>query len=276
MENPSLPAEAEILSVKRQTHDTKTFRIAFRDKERQKRFDFRPGQFNMVGAFGVGEAPFSLCSDPFEKDAFEHTIRNVGMVTGFLDRLEEGETVFVRGPYGNGWPVDEARRKNVLIVAGGIGLPPLRPVLYQIRRERGEFGEVEILYGARTPADLVFTDEFDDFRKIGNLLLTVDRVPSEVEWKHNVGAVTTLLDKMRMKPKNTLVMTCGPEIMMHFVVLGLLKLGFEADQLYVSMERRMKCGIGKCGHCQVGPKFVCKDGPIFRYSDVRDLPDKIL
>ena len=276
MENPYLPAEAEILGVKRQTYDTKTFRMAFRDRGRQREFEFKPGQFNVVGVFGVGEAPFSLCSDPFDKSAFEHTIRNVGMVTGFLDSLEKGATVFVRGPYGEGWPVVEARGKNVLIVAGGIGIPPLRPVLYQIRRKRGEFGEVEILYGARTPRDLIFTDEFEDFRKIGDLSLTVDTVPPGVEWEHNVGVVTTLFDRMKSKPKDTVVMTCGPEIMMHFVILGLLKLGFEADQIHVSMERRMKCGVGKCGHCQIGPKFVCRDGPIFRYSCAKDLPDKIL
>ena len=276
MENPYLPAEAEILDVKKQTPDTKTFRMAFRDKRRQREFEFKPGQFNVVGVFGVGEAPFSLCSDRFDKSAFEHTIRNVGMVTGFLDRLKKGETVFVRGPYGNGWPIEEAREKNVLIVAGGIGLPPLRPVLYHIMKQRKEFGKVEILYGARTPGDLIFTDEFEDFRKIGDFSLTVDAVPQGVEWKHNVGVVTTLFDRMGSKPKDTVVMTCGPEIMMHFVVLGLLKLGFEAGQIYVSMERRMKCGIGKCGHCQIGPKFVCKDGPIFRYSDAKDLPDKIL
>ena len=276
MENPYLGNEAIINGIERETHDTKTFTLAFKDREIQRAFSFAPGQFNIVGRFGVGEAPFSITSDPSKKETFDHTIRIVGNVTGVLDRLVEGDSVHVRGPYGKGWPVKKAMGKNILIIAGGIGLPPLRPFIMHVRNHRTQFGDLEVLYGARTPSDLVYRDEFDEFRKIKNtrFLLTVDGVPKGEKWDHKVGVVTTLFEDMALTPKKTIVLTCGPEIMMRFVVRGLLGKGFRENQIYVSMERRMKCGIGKCGHCQIGPTFVCKDGPVFLYSEIKELPDK--
>lgn len=278
MENPYLGNEAIIKGIKKQTRDTKTFTLAFKDGGRQRSFSFTPGQFNVVGIFGVGEAPFSISSDPSKKESFDHTIRIVGSVTGVLDRMVEGDSVYVRGPYGKGWPVDKAKNKNILVIAGGIGLPPLRPFIMYVRNYRDQFGDIEILYGARTPSDLIFTDEFEEFRRIKDtkFLLTVDGVPKGEKWDHKVGVVTKLFEDMASTPNKTIVFTCGPEIMMRFVVRGLLGMGFRDNQIYVSMERRMKCGIGKCGHCQIGPKFVCRDGPVFSYPEIKGLPDKIV
>lgn len=278
MQNPYLGDEAVIREIKRETYDTKTFTLEFKDEERQRSFSFSPGQFNIVGKFGIGEAPFSITSDPSKKEAFAHTIRNVGNVTGAFDKLGEGDCVYVRGPYGKGWPLEKAKKKNILIVAGGIGLPPLRPFITYARNHRDQFGNIEILYGARTPSDLIYTDEFDEFRKISDtrFLLTVDAVPKGEKWDYKVGVVTTLFEDMKLTPKKTIVFTCGPEIMMHFVIKGLLDMGFKDNQIYLSMERRMKCGIGKCGHCQIGPKFVCRDGPVFPYPEIKGLPDKIV
>lgn len=277
-ENPYMPEQAMILGVKRQTHDTKTYTFAFVDEEKQREFTFQPGEFNMITLLGVGEAPFSICSSPSVSDSFEHTIRSVGNVTSALARLKEGDIVGIRGPYGKGWPMEEAEGKDVLIVAGGVGFPPVRPVITYIADHRAEYGSLEVLYGARTPGDCLFTDEYDGWKKTGNtrLLLTVDRVPGGQVWEHNVGVVTALFDQMETSPENVIVLTCGPEIMMRFVVKELIARGFRKDQLYVSLERRMKCGLGKCGHCQIGPVYVCRDGPVFAYADIEHLPDKIV
>jgi NAD(P)H-flavin reductase len=278
MENPYLGAEVGIKRINRETYDTKTFIMAFKSKKRQRAFSFSPGQFNVIGRFGIGEAPFSITSNPENKENFEHTIRKVGNVTGILDGVQEGDIVYLRGPYGKGWPIEEVKGKNVLLVAGGIGLPPLRPFILYVKHHRAEFGKLEILYGARTPSDLIYRDRFDEFRKIKDtrLLLTVDALPEGERWDYKVGVVTILFEDMNSTPENTIVFTCGPEIMMKFVVKGLLERGFKPNQIYLSMERRMKCGIGKCGHCQLGPKFVCKDGPVFLYAEIKDLPDKIV
>ncbi|MHA1594117.1 MAG: FAD/NAD(P)-binding protein [Candidatus Baldrarchaeia archaeon] len=278
MANPYVPHPAVIKEIKTETRDTKTFRLEFLDENVKKAYQFKPGQFNMVGVFGVGEAPFSITSNPDEKEYFEHTIRAVGNVTNTIHKLKEGDILWVRGPYGRPWPIEEAKGKNILIVAGGLGLAPLRPVIYYIANHRDEFGYVEVLYGARTPLDMLYRSEMDEWRKIKDftLRLTVDMVPEGVEWEHRVGVVTVLFEEMDSRPENTVVMVCGPEIMMHFVVKGLVERGFAKNQIYLSMERRMHCGIGKCGHCQIGSKFVCRDGPVFTFEEVEPLPDKIV
>lgn len=276
MFNPYLPAEAKILDIKAQTHDTLTYKIALKDKDLQKKYSFQPGQFNMVHLSGIGEAPISLSSDTkHSKDFFEHTIRTVGSVTNNLAKLKPGAILGIRGPYGNSWPIEEAQNKNVLIITGGIGLAPLRPVITHILNNKDKYKKLEILYGARTPDDMIFKDEFDNWRSFSdiNLLLTADKVPENKKSEYNQGVVTALFDKMAITPKDSLVLICGPEIMMHFVVLGLLQIGFFSYQIYVSLERRMHCGIGKCGHCQIGPKFTCVDGPVFPYSEISGLID---
>jgi len=276
MLNPYKPENAIIKNVKRQTYDVKTYTFAF-EKER-KDLSFKPGQFIILSLFGMGEAPFSLCSSPIDKETFALTVRNVGNVTKALDSLSEGDVVGLRGPYGTSWPLEETRNKNILIVAGGLGIASLHALITYVANNRCSYKKVEIIYGARTPNDLIFTDEFNHWTSMENtrLLLTVDTVPKESPWPHNVGVVTTLFEKMHSRADNTVVMTCGPEIMMRFVVKGLMYRGFMEDQIFVSLERQMKCGIGVCGHCQLGTKFVCKDGPVFRFSEVKGLPDTML
>jgi len=275
-ENPYEPLPAVLKAIKQQTADTTTYTFEFVDPQKREEYTYDPGTFNMVSVFGIGEAPISISSSPDEKGTFDHTIRAVGNLTNFLTRLKVGDTVGIRGPYGAGWPVEEMKGKNVLLIAGGIGLAPLRPVIKYIEKRRSEYGKFEILYGARNPKEMLFTDEFAGWRSIPDtsLLLTVDS-PAGMEWKENVGVVTTLFDKMTLGPENTIAITCGPEIMMKFVVRGLLARGFKPEQIYVSLERRMSCGIKKCGNCQIGPVFVCQDGPVFCYEDIKDLPEEI-
>jgi len=275
MNNTLRPFMARITFIKKETYDTSTYGLQLKENTG---FSFLPGQFNMVGIPGVGEAPISFSSDPGEKNKFEHTIRAVGRVTQTIARYKEGDGLQIRGPYGRGWPLEDAQGKNILVVAGGIGLAPLRGFLLQVWKDRNDFGKVVILYGARTPEDLLFREELPLWRKKPNtqLLLTVDEVPPRTRWEENRGVVTTLFDRMEVSPDNTLALVCGPEIMMRFVVVGLLQRGYPASNLYLSLERRMKCGVGQCGHCQIGPKYVCRDGPVFPYTEIRSFPDTLI
>lgn len=281
MLNLYVPTKAVIEKIKTQTHDTKTFTIRPANGEK---FDFKPGQFNMVSLLGYGEAPISISSSPYNRETFDHTIRFVGSLTNTIEKYREGSIVGIRGPFGSSWPVEEAKGKNVLLVAGGIGLAPLRPFIMQMFHDRNSYGKIQILYGARGTCELLFTDEFDEWKKHPDteLDLTVDKLEEGEKWDNNVGVVTTLYEmtKAKMKdkidPANTIAVICGPEIMMRFAGRGLLERGFYMPQIYLSMERRMKCGVGKCGHCQIGSKFVCKDGPVFRYDEARELHDTIL
>ncbi|NLO89980.1 MAG: Ni/Fe hydrogenase subunit gamma [Clostridia bacterium] len=272
-----MPSLVKIIDIIEETGDTKTIKLIFVDEQTQKNFSFKPGQFNMLTVLGVGEAPLSISSAPGEGDYFSHTIRRVGNVTGAITRLNVGDTFGARGPYGNGWPLDKIKGRDILIVAGGIGLAPLRSVIYYIKENRDNYGKVEILYGARTPKDCLYRREFDEWREIPNtrLLLTVDNVPEGTKWEHDVGVVTLLFDKISLNPSETAVLMCGPEIMMKFAVHNLLEMGFKDKDIYLSMERRMNCGISKCGLCQIGPKFVCQDGPVFSYYELRNLTEKI-
>lgn len=275
MTSPFSQSKAKVVGVKRQTHDTVTLTLSLSTRDG---FAHTPGQFNMIGLRGVGEVPISISSKPGSPGLLEHTIRNVGSVTRVLCGLGKGANLVIRGPYGTGWPMDEAKGGDVVVVAGGIGLAPLRGALLEIVEKRDDYGRLNIVYGARTPEEMLFTDEFEDWKKWtdSRLLLTVDRVGSSTEWKHKTGVVLTLFDNLDTDPYSSTVMTCGPEIMMRFVVRGLIHRGFPPERIYVSMERRMKCGIGHCGHCQLGPKYVCLDGPVFRYVDVGMFPDSII
>lgn len=274
--NPYEPARAKIVKIKKETYDTTTYTLAFEDPALQASYTFEAGQFNMLTLFGIGEAPISISSSPEVKETFSHTIRHVGNVTNAIGQLKEGDVIWVRGPYGTGWPMEFLAGKNVLVVAGGIGLAPLRPVILELVNHRERFGRVEVLYGARTPLDMLYTDEFDNWSGKIRLLKTVDMVPPGLSWPHRVGVVTTLFDVMESTPNNTVVLTCGPEIMMKFVVKGLKERGFAPEQIYVSLERRMSCGIKKCGNCQLGPKFVCRDGPVFAYAELAELAEDAL
>lgn len=275
--NPYLPHQVNVIKIVEETHDTRTFGLSFTDCEIKEQFLFQPGQFNMVTLFGIGEAPISISSDHSQQGYFEHTVRKVGNVTKAMFRVQEGDALWVRGPYGRGWPVEQAEGKDILIVAGGIGLAPLRPFIYHLLQNRNQYDKVEILYGARTPLDALFTSQWKDWNSVEGVSFhpTVDGVPSGVSWTGNVGLVTKLFDSMESLPNNTLAVMCGPEIMMKFAVQGLLEKGFEPKDIFLSLERRMNCGISKCGFCQIGPKFVCQDGPVFSYQELQNLTEKV-
>jgi NAD(P)H-flavin reductase len=270
--NPMLSHPYQIRQVRKETPDTFTLELAPVDG--MKRLPFAAGQFNMLYVFGVGEIPISISGDPSRPEPLVHTTRAVGTVTKVMRNLKRDEVLGVRGPYGSCWPVEEAEGNDVVIVAGGIGLAPLRPAMYQILSQRGKFGKVVLLYGARTPTDILFRRQLEQWRAQLDLEVhvTVDRATEA--WRGNVGVVTRLIPKAPFDPLNTVALVCGPEVMMRFTIAELQKRGVEAEQIFVSMERNMKCAVGFCGHCQFGPHFVCKDGPVFRYSQVKDLMTK--
>jgi len=272
MSNPLIPQEAVIKAIRTETYDTLTFSMAFKEESRREEYFFKGGQFNMVSLLGLGEAAISLSSDPAVRQHFEHTVRAVGNVTGALSRLSVGDVVGVRGPYGTAWPLDKIPGRDVVIVAGGIGLAPLRPAIEHILGNRPVYGRVMILYGAKTPRDLIYTRDFDRWSSQPNteVLLTVDRVDGE-SWNRHIGVVPTLFEQVELSPTSTVALVCGPEVMMRFVTIDLLKRGIAEENIFLSMERRMRCGIAQCGHCFLGPKFVCKDGPVFQYTDLRGL-----
>ena len=268
--NEYSPNLAVIKKIRKETHDTNTYTLEFSDKKLQKSFSPAPGQFMMLSLFGIGESAISL-SDTSNNGSVTTTIRNVGSVTNAVLRLKERDFIGMRGPYGNGWPLERAEGKNVLIVVGGMGIVPLRSVVNYIKNNRKKFGDLEIIYGARTPDDMLFRYEFEKWKQIKNtrLDLTVDELPIETTSKCKIGLVTSCFPSMKTHHKNAIVLVCGPEIMMRYAAKCLETIGFKDRQIYLSLERRMKCGIGKCGHCQIGLKYVCKDGPVFNYADIK-------
>ncbi len=263
------PVPFRVERVKGETYDTFTQELT--PLNGKGRFPFAAGQFNMLYVFGVGEVPISISGDPGDSGKLVHTIREVGIVTRALRKLARGEVLGVRGPFGGCWPVEEAEGNDLVIMAGGIGLAPLRPVLYQVFSQREKFGKVFLLYGARTPGDLLYKRELEKWRVRADLEVHVTVDQAAGGWQGNVGVVTTLLSKAPFDPINTLAMICGPEVMMRFAILELRNRGLGPQTIYISMERNMKCGIGLCGHCQFGPHFICKDGPIFRVDRIQDL-----
>lgn len=232
---------------------------------------FAPGQFNMLMAFGVGEAPISMSGDPAKTGRLVHTIRAVGPVSAALAALSEGAPVGVRGPYGVGWPTEEAAGRDVVIVAGGLGLAPLRPAIYRLLADRTRYRRLTLLCGARSPEDILFRREIESWRRRldFDVEVTVDHAISE--WRGHVGVVTTLVPRAAFDPSQTVAMICGPEIMMRFAAAALCNAGLPQEAIHLSMERNMKCAIGHCGHCQLGPVFICRDGPVFRYDRLRAL-----
>jgi NAD(P)H-flavin reductase len=269
MNNPLLPHEAVILSRRQETADTWTLSLSFKEEALQKGYRFEPGQFNMVGIWGIGEAAISLSSPDAAGGTFLHTLRGVGGLTRSMVALEEGESLWIRGPYGRSWPMGEMAGKDLLCVAGGIGLAPLRPVIEawigRARKERGTGSRLILLYGARTPGDLLFREDFDRWSADPSveILPTVDRQEGEGTGRYPTGLVTARLDDVRFDPERTLAFLCGPEIMMRLAALALRKRGIPPRKIHVSLERHMDCAVGQCGHCLFGPYFVCKDGPVF-------------
>jgi len=275
MTNSYAPQMTVIKKINRETTDTNTYILEFVDNHAQKTFSSMPGQFMMISVFGAGDSAISLSSTPNNNGSIGLTIREVGNVTNAIFKLKMGDFIGVRGPYGKGWPLHDISEKDVLLVAGGMGLAPLKGVITYLKQKKKDFNHLEILYGARSPEDMIFRGEYSTWKKMKNtrVTLTVDEVPPGEKWEGHVGLVTALFPQMVTRPTNAIVFACGPEIMMLYVVKSLETIGFKRDQIYVSLERRMRCGIGKCGHYQIGSKYVCKDGPVFRCSELKNLPD---
>jgi NAD(P)H-flavin reductase len=232
---------------------------------------FAPGQFNMLTAFGVGEIPVSFSGDPAQPGSIVHTIKAVGAVSAALTRLKPGDVLGVRGPFGVGWPMAEIVGRDIVVIAGGVGLAPLRPVLYRLFAERTRYGRIVLLYGSRSPADILFHEEIEGWRRRLDVEIDVTVDHATTAWHGHVGVVTTLLPHATFDPLHTIALVCGPEIMMRFAISALKSAGVAEEAIYLSMERNMKCAVGFCGHCQLGPVFVCRDGPTFRYDRVRPM-----
>jgi sulfhydrogenase subunit gamma (sulfur reductase) len=266
--NPYLIQSATIVDKIREAENIDTYRLRFVDEHLRRNFRFAPGQFNMVYLFGVGEVAISIVSDPDEPEFLDHTIRVVGRVTKAIARLQQGDVLGIRGPFGQGWPLDDARGKDVVIITGGLGCAPVVGAIEYIFRRRNQYGAVKILHGIKTPHDLLYRERFDDWRRHPDteVLLTSDQ--PDKTWHYHVGVVTELFEQVTVDPARTFVLMCGPEIMMRLGVPILMRRGIPATAIYSSLERHMECGIGLCGHCQLGPYFLCKDGPVMRYDRV--------
>jgi NAD(P)H-flavin reductase len=270
-----MPRNAVVKKRVFETRDTVSLTLALADGGS---YSFGAGQFNMLGLPGFGEAPISFSSLINEGGEFVHTIRLVGNVTREICSRRVGDLVQLRGPFGNGWPLEKAYGKNLIIVAGGIGMAPLRPVIQHVVRDRKNFGRVFILYGARTVNDILYGKELKKWGSARDVTVhvSVDEAPPKARPGLHVGVVTTLFDLIDAPLQESVTFTCGPEIMMRFVALQLLLKGQRPCDIFISMERRMKCGIGHCGHCQIGAKYVCKDGPVFPYGDIKRFVDTLL
>ncbi|NQV30725.1 MAG: FAD/NAD(P)-binding protein [Candidatus Marinimicrobia bacterium] len=234
-----------------------------------------PGQFVEVSAFGIGEAPISICSSPSKQSSFELCIRQVGTLTNVLKKYKQGDLIGIRGPFGKGYPMEKLFGKDILIVAGGIGLVPLRSLINYVLDNRQDFGRLIILYGAKTPSELLFQEELAEWatRDDVELHITVDR--GDADWKGHVGVITTLIPDLKLKTNTTIAAITGPPVMYKFVVMSLKSKQLPDDQIYLSLERRMKCGVGKCGHCQINGVYCCQDGPVFNYSDIKSLAEAL-
>jgi NAD(P)H-flavin reductase len=272
---PWLPQPFLVRAYRRENADT--FSIGLVPQEGGPPMRFRPGQFNMLLVPGVGEAAISISGDPTRPGLLWHTIRAVGGVTGQLLHIRRGDYVGVRGPFGVPWPVDALEGRDLVVLAGGIGLAPLRPVLYHVLRHRRRYGRVTLLYGARSPADVLFKRDLARLRARGrgrgiHVEVTVDH--ADAGWHGDVGLVTRLIPRAAIEPLRTSALLCGPEVMMRSARADLARLGMADRDIYVTLERHMKCGIGLCGRCQLGPRFLCKDGPVFAFDTIRDLFEK--
>ena len=265
--DPMRPEPFEVRQHVKETGDTFTLTLAPVAGARLR--PFAPGQFNMLYVFGIGEVPISISGDPAKPEQLVHTIRSVGATTRAMHGLKRGDWVGVRGPFGSAWPVAEAHGQDVVLIAGGIGLAPIRPALYHVLLHRGLYGRVVLLYGARTPRDMLYARELREWRSRFDLEVevTVDR--ATLDWQGSVGVVTKMVQRSPFDPTSAVAFICGPEVMIRYAAQALEQRGTPQASIFVSMERNMKCAVGVCGHCQFGPFFVCKDGPVFRYDRIQ-------
>lgn len=274
--NAYLPYPARIIRMLPQISDHQLFQIRFDDEQKAKEFTYRPGQFVMLSVIGTGEAPFSISSSPTRPGIIELCVRRIGHVTDALFRQPPNALVGVRGPYGNGFPIEKLEGNDLLLVAGGLGMAPLRSLLWYALDNRAKFRTVTLMYGARNPDEMLFKYELLSLvdRADVKCLLTVDKDQSGM-WKARIGVVTGLFDDLEIDPAHTYAAICGPDVMFRFVLKKLLERNFSKDRILMSLERNMQCGVGKCGHCMIGYKYTCLDGPIFTYWDAINLPEMI-
>jgi NAD(P)H-flavin reductase len=260
-----VPSPHRVAAKRQETHDTWTLEL---EPEAEPLAVFAPGQFAMIYAFGVGEVPISICSNPARPDALVHTIRAVGPVSGAICATEPGATLGVRGPYGTPWPITEREGSDVVVVAGGLGLAPLRPVVDHVLAHRRRYARLLVLYGGRSPAELLFVDALQEWR--GRFDVDVDVIVDAAgsDWLGRVGVVPSLVARADFDPASAVAMIVGPEVMIRFTVEALCERGMDSRDIYVSLERNMQCAVGHCGHCQIGPLFVCRDGPVFRHDAI--------
>ncbi len=272
--NPYAPHRMRIERVIEEAPGVKTFGLKFVDDGAAARFSFRAGQFAEYSVFGEGECPFCLASSPTRPDFIECTFRQAGRVTAALADRDEGDIIGLRGPYGNEFPIETWEGKNLLFIAGGIGLPPLRCVIWNVLDLRQRYGDIDILYGARTAADFVYKRELTEWQARGDVrvVTTVDPGGETPDWSGRIGFVPTVLESLAPAGAGSVALVCGPPIMIKLTLPVLAKLGFAPESIYTTLENRMKCGLGKCGRCNVGEIFVCKDGPVFTLAQLRELP----
>lgn len=272
LSDPMMPDPFVVTQVFKETPDT--YGLVLEPENGNDHSAFHPGQFSMLWVFGVGELPISISGDPADQAHLTYTVRAVGKATSALVSSKPGDSIGVRGPFGQAWPMEAARGKDVIVVAGGIGLAPLRPVIYEVLNHRKDYGRLILLYGARSSRDVLYRKELAAWARQPDtqVLTTVDY--GGLSWKGHVGVVTTLFKFAKLRPAQSVAMICGPEVMMRFVTRELEAHGIARNDIYLSMERNMKCAVGFCGHCQYGPHFICKDGPVFSYERLRPLLEK--
>lgn len=269
--DPYLPIQAEILAMEHQTPSIFTLQLRFVEKHLHYLYSFHPGQFNMIYLYGVGEVAISIVSDPDEKYVLSHSIRAVGHVTKALQKLKVGDHVGVRGPFGHGWPLHKQKGKDIVVVMGGLGAAPSVSIINYIMLRRTLYGKLKILQGVKHSDDFIFQKKCAEWQKDSNTEIHITADQPGKKWPWNVGYVTDMLKLISLQPENTVALMCGPEMMMHVAIKTLVEKGVDESNIYLSMERNMECGIGHCGHCQYGGYFVCKDGPVFSYPEIKPL-----
>ena len=273
--DPLRPEPAKVIEVIAETANIKTFHIAFDEPSLMEAFTFLPGQIGQLGILGAGESTFAISSAPSRRDGIEFSVMKTGVVTSAIHELRAGDPVAARAPLGCAFPTDDWRGKNIVLVGGGIGMAPLRSLLFYLLDNRGDYGDLTLVYGARTPEDLCYADNRRDWEERPDLdfTATIDTVCST--WDGCVGLVPSVVEEKAPSPDNSVAVTCGPPIMIRYALESLEKMGFREEQVYTTLERRMKCGIGLCGRCNLGPKYVCTDGPVFSLTELRALPNEL-
>ncbi len=271
MKNAYLPSEVEVVDRIQESPGLFTLRLRLTDVEQQSRYHFEPGQFNMLYLYGVGEIAISIVSDPSDEHIIDHTIRVVGRVTRGFDKLRPGDRLGLRGPFGRGWPMSATEQHDVVVVTGGLGCAPVVSVINYITHRRERYGHLNIVQGVKHSNDFIWRERYDQWRELPDTQVLLAADSGDALWPWHIGRVTDLFSNLSYDPQRVSVMMCGPEGMMQVVVKNMLAMGVKENQMWLSMERNMQCAVGHCGHCQYGGKFICRDGPVFNYTEVKPL-----